>query len=220
MYLIVNETQLTVNNAYTERDTISNVLMAVIEVPYDSMDFVSLKNLFMNNTGVITKVLDDESAESWDGFSYKTPPIDDGTQYRLVLVGTEEAYQIERLRHMETVLAVKEQLITSIQATLADKENAIIENLATIAKHEKTIAQHLASIDSLNNFITEKDSLLADKDALLIEKDALLAEKEATITQQLESLASKESIIAEHLKTIAAMTKLLNPAETLTESEE
>lgn len=217
MYLIVNETQLTVNNAYTERDTISNVLMAVIEVPYDSMDFVSLKNLFMNNTDVITKVLDDESTESWDGFSYKTPPVDDGTQYRLVLIGTEEAYQIERLRHMETTLALKEQLITSIQVTLADKENAIIENLATIAKHEKTIAQHLALIDSLNGSITEKVSLLA-------EKDTLLAEKEATITQQLEALASKESIIAEHLATIATMTKLLSnsteTAEEDTESEE
>ena len=155
MYLIVNEIELAVNNAYTERDETTNVLTAVILVPYDAIDFVSLKSLFMNNTSVITKVLDDESTESWDGFSYKTPPVDDGEQYKIILIGNEENYQIERLRHMEIVLAQKEQLIASIRTTLVEKEATITEHLATIAKKNETIAAHLATITSKETAITE-----------------------------------------------------------------
>lgn len=129
MKLIVNGTELTVSNAYTERDTDSGVLSAVIEVPYESMDFTALKTLFMENTGIITKVLDDGTTESWDGFTYSKPPVDDGEQYRIVLTGEEETYQIERTRHLEKTLAEKESSIEQMKQQLSDKDTEIA-NLA------------------------------------------------------------------------------------------
>lgn len=125
MKLIVNGTELTVSNAYTERDKASGVLSAVIEVPYASMDFTALKALFMENEDIITKVLDDESTESWDGFKYSTPPVDTGEQYRIVLTGEEATYQIERTRHLEKTLAEKEASIAQMKQALAEKENEI-----------------------------------------------------------------------------------------------
>ncbi len=127
MKLIVNGTELTVSNAYTERDTTSGVLSAVIEVPYDSMDFTALKALFMENTDVITKVLDDESTESWDGFRYSTPPVDTGELYRIILIGEEETYQIERTRHLEKTLAEKEASIAQMEQEIAEKDNEIAD---------------------------------------------------------------------------------------------
>lgn len=133
MHLIVNGTELVVNNAYTERDTNTDTLSAVIEAPYEVMDFASLKALFMEHSGIITKVLDDGSTESWDGFKYDKPPIDDGEQYRIVLVGNEESYQIERLRHMETVLAEKETEISNLSGIVFQKDKTIAELEQTIA---------------------------------------------------------------------------------------
>ena len=127
MKLIVNETELTVSNAYTERDTTSGVLSAVIEVSHDSMDFTALKTLFMENTGIITKVHDDETEEPWDGFMYSTPPVDTGEQYRIVLIGEEETYQIERTRHLEKTLAEKEASISQMEQVLAEKESEIAD---------------------------------------------------------------------------------------------
>ena len=141
MYLIVNEIELAVNNAYTERDANTNTLSAIIEVPYESMDFTSLKTLFMEHSGIITKVLDDGSTESWDGFKYDKPPVDDGEKYRIVLVGNEESYQIERLRYMEVVLAEKEDVILAKEVVISEKETTITEQKETITVLENTVAE-------------------------------------------------------------------------------
>lgn len=126
MKLTVNKTTLEVSNAYTERDE-NGSLTAVIEVPYDSMDFTNLKLLFMSNEGIITKELDDGSTESWDGFKYLTPPVDTGELYRITLSGEEEAYQIERTRHLEKQLSEKEASISQMENTLAEKEKEIAD---------------------------------------------------------------------------------------------
>lgn len=129
MKIIVNETELTVSNAYTERDTSAGTLSAVIEASYDSIDFTALKTLFMESTGVITKINDDGTAESWDGFTYSKPPVDDGEQYRIILTGEEETYQIERTRHLEKTLAEKENSIEQMKQQLSEKDTEIA-NLA------------------------------------------------------------------------------------------
>lgn len=126
MKLIVNETELTVSNAYTERNK-NGSLTAVIEVPYDSMDFTNLKLLFMSNEGIITKELDDGSTESWDGFKYLNPPVDTGEYYRIVLIGEESTYQIERTRNLEKILAEKETVISTMESTIASKDAEIID---------------------------------------------------------------------------------------------
>jgi len=147
MHLIVSETKLVVNNAYTERDTNTGKLSAVIEVPYETMDFANLKALFMEHSGIITKVLDDGSTEPWDGFKYDKPPVDDGEQYRIVLVGNEESYQIERLRHMETVLAEKETEISNLSGIVSQKDKTIAELEQTIAGLGKGTENNVALED-------------------------------------------------------------------------
>lgn len=129
MRLIVAETEVKVNNAYTKRDERGN-LSAVIEVPYESMDFTALKQLFMSNDGVITKELDDGSTESWDGFRYVNPPVDTGKLYRIVLSGEEETYQIERTRHLEKTLADRENKVQNLETALSEKE----EEIASLAE--------------------------------------------------------------------------------------
>jgi len=147
MHLIVGETKLVVNNAYTERDTNTGKLSAVIEVPYETMDFANLKAIFMEHSGIITKVLDDGSTESWDGFKYDKPPVDDGEQYRIVLAGNEESYQIERLRHMETVLAEKETEISNLSGIVSQKDKTIAELEQTIAGLGKGTENNVALED-------------------------------------------------------------------------
>lgn len=127
MYLIVNEIELTVSNAYTERDADTGVLSAVIEVPYTSMEFAELKTLFAANTGIITKVLDNGMTESWDGFTYSKPPVDDGTQYRIILIGEESVYQLERTRHLEKTVAQKEASILDLKSQIEQKDKEIAD---------------------------------------------------------------------------------------------
>lgn len=169
MYLIVNEIELKVKNAYTERNTDTNILSAIIEVSYEAMDFTALKTLFMEHTGIITKVLDDGSTESWDGFKYDKPPVDDGEKYRIVLIGNEEPYQIERLRHMEVVLIEKETTINS-------------KNM---------------EISTLNGTISEKDKTIAEKEEVITAKDTVIGEKKVVITEQRETITALEATITE-----------------------
>lgn len=188
MYLIVNEIELTVNNAYTERDADTNTLSAIIEVPYEAMDFTALKVLFMEHSGIITKVLDDGSTESWDGFKYDKPPVDDGEQYKIVLIGNEESYQIERLRHMEVVLAEKETTINS--------KDMVISNLnGTISEKDKTIAER-------EEIIIAKDTVIGEKEVVITEQKETITTLEATIISKDEELTAKDAEIAE-LLTIA-----------------
>lgn len=175
MYLIVNEIELTVNNAYTDRDTDSNTLSAVIEVPYKAMDFANLKALFMERSGVITKVLDDGSTESWDGFKYDKPPVDDGTQYRIVLIGNEESYQIERLRHMEAVLAEKERMISNQNTEISNLNNTIYEK---------------------DKAITARDNTISEKETVITEQTATIAELEQTIAELGQGSVSGENSVS------------------------
>lgn len=148
MYLIVNNTELVVNNAYAERDVNTNTLTAVIEVPY-SVDFVTLKTLFMEHTGIITKVNDDGSTESWDGFAYNKPPVDDGEQYRIVLVGNENTYQIERLRHLEQILAEKESKISEQEEEITQLRQSLeVKTAELVSKEEEalTLAEQCADL--------------------------------------------------------------------------
>lgn len=155
MYLIVNEVELSVNNAYVERNVITNTLSAIIKIPYDSMGFDELKTLFMNNTGTITKTNDDGTTESWDSFKYDKPPVDDGTQYGIILVGEEAAYQIERLRHMEKVIAEN--------ATTIEQKNVVI------SEKETTITEQAETITALETAIAEKDTEITEKDVEIAE---------------------------------------------------
>lgn len=180
MYLIVNNQELTVNNAYTERDINTNVLSAVIEVPY-SVDFVMFKTLFMENTGIITKVNDDGSTESWDGFTYERPPVDDGEQYRIVLAGNENTYQIERLRHLEQVLIENKSKLSSMEYTLTEKDNIISE------KESKIVEQ--------KEMIVAKDTLIAEQSITIAEKETTIAELQQTLEVKNLELVSKEEEI-------------------------
>ena len=204
MYLIVNNQELTVSNAYTERDTNTNILTAVIEVPYYVMDFVALKTLFMESTYIITKVNDDGSTESWDGFSYERPPVDDGGQYRIVLVGNENTYQMERLRHLEQVLAEKENRLSSMEYSLTEKDSVIAEKESKILEQEEMIVAKDFMISEQNSRISEKDSAIMEQSALIEEqkidianKEMTLAENETIITQQGTMIATQEEEITQ-----------------------
>ena len=183
MYLIVNEIELAVNNAYTERDVNTNTLSAIVEVPYESMDFTALKALFMEHSGIITKVLDDGSMESWDGFKYNKPPVDDGEQYKIVLIGNEESYQIERLRHMEVVLAEKETTISSKNMEISNLNSTISEKYKTIAEREEVIAAKDAVIAEIATTITEQKDTITVLEATITEKDIEIADKDAKISE-------------------------------------
>lgn len=149
MKLIVNKTELEVSNAYTERDE-KGTLSAVIEVPYDSMDFADLKLLFMSNDGIITKETDDGEAESWDGFKYVNPPVDTGELYKIVLSGEEETYQIERTRQLEKKLAEKETSLESVKHELSEKENEMAELAEAYADmlYEASLKEIFGNIES------------------------------------------------------------------------
>lgn len=221
MYLIVNNQELTVNNAYTERDINTNTLTAVIEVPY-SVDFVALKTLFMENTGIITKVSDDGSTESWDGFAYNKPPIDDGEQYRIVLLGNENTYQIERLRYLEQVLAEKENKLSSMEYTLTEKDSVIAEKESKIAEQEEMIVAKDVMISEQSAKISEKDTTIMEQSALIEEqktdienKEMVLAENETTITQQGTTIATQEEEITQLRQTLEVKT-----AELVSKEEE
>lgn len=188
MYLIVNNQELTVNNAYTERDINTNTLTAVIEVPY-SVDFVALKTLFMDNTGIITKVNDDGSTESWDGFVYNKPPVDDGTEYRIVLVGNENTYQIERLRYLEQVLAEKENKLSSMEYTIVEKDNVIAEKESKIVEQEEMIVAKDATISEQSTMIATQEETIAELQQSLEVKNAELVSKEGEIVTLAEQCA-------------------------------
>ena len=190
MYLIVNEVELSVNNAYVERNVITNTLSAIIKIPYDSMSFDELKALFMDNTGIITKTNDDGTTESWDGFKYDKPPVDDGVQYRIVLIGEEKIYQIERLRHMEKVLIERDNTIYS-----KDME-----------------------ISELNGTISERDKVIAEQEETIVAKDAVISQKDETIEGKDFTIGVKEEEITNLKDTIAEMN--IELAELLTIAEE
>ena len=126
------------------------------------MDFTALKTLFMEHSGIITKVLDDGSTESWDGFKYNKPPVDDGEQYRIVLAGNEESYQIERLRHMEVVLAEKEEVIVAKEVVISEKETTITEQKETITSLEAEIVELKNSVGTGDVDLSEFASALEE----------------------------------------------------------
>lgn len=222
MYLIVNNQELTVNNAYTDRNTETNILTAVIEVPYYAMDFVALKTLFMDNTGIITKVSDDGSTESWDGFAYNKPPVDDGEQYRIVLLGNENTYQIERLRHLEQVLVKKESKLSSMEYALTEKDSVIAEKESKIVEQEEMIvakdvliSEQSARISEKDTTISEQSSIIEEQKTTIADKEMVLAENETTITQQGTMIATQEEEITQLRQSLEVKT-----AELVSKEEE
>lgn len=159
MKLIINEIELIVNNAYTERDTTSGTLSAVIEVAYDTIGFMDLKTLFMNNSGTITKINDDESEESWDGFVYSTPPVDTGEQYKIVLIGEETTYQIERTRHLEKTLIQKEASIIDLKSQLQSK----CDELAELAEQCADML-YKSALEKINSTTSEEIETTTDEE--------------------------------------------------------
>ena len=144
MKLVIDNHEIVINNAYANRDTVTNLLSMIIEIPYDSMDYIELKLLFKNNVNDLTKVLDDGSSELYSGFTYyKINDDEENDQYQIILHGDESQFQDGRAKHLEKLLAKAE-------SKLLDSLNTINEKNITIAEYESTISDKDKMIEQLN----------------------------------------------------------------------
>ena len=163
MNVLINGTTLNVNNAYTERDTVSGIITCTIVVPQSEMDYADLKALFKGNTGDIVCTKDDESTELFSGFAYSSILDDDANgQYIVKLTADEYTFQLGRNRQLEADKASLESTVTAKNSEISTLNGAISEKETVITKQEETITELQASIIIKDEEITAKDAEIAE----------------------------------------------------------
>ena len=85
---------------------------------------------------------------------------------------------------INSIIAAKDDAITSLKRELASKDETIAAKDETIATKEAAIAAKDAAIKAKDAVISDKEAVIADKDAVIKAKDAAIAAKDAAITDK------------------------------------
>lgn len=173
MVLLVNGNELNVNNAYTERDTVTNKLYLIVDVPYGEVEYGALKAIFKTNTEIV-KIDDYGNTNLFEGFIYSPdyPPqdIENSGIYRFKLIGNENTYQATRNRELEAKVKDKDNQISSLNDAIAERNNEITNMTASITEKDGTIEVQATTIE-------EQKAVIAEKEAQIVEKDTVISEQ-------------------------------------------
>lgn len=174
MVLLINGTELNVSNAYEERDTITNILSLVVDVPYGEAEYGALKAIFKTNTEDIVKVDDSGETRTYEGFVYNPdyPPkdIENSGIYRFTLIGDENTYQTTRNRELEQKVKDKDSKISNLNNSIAEKDNEINIMATAITEKDGTIETQAVTIEEQKAVIAEKEAEIAEKDTVISEQ--------------------------------------------------
>ena len=85
---------------------------------------------------------------------------------------------------INSIIAAKDDAITSLKRELASKDETIVAKDAVIKAKDATIKAKDETITDKDVVIAAKDAAIADKDAVIKAKDAAIAAKDAAITDK------------------------------------
>lgn len=174
MVLLINGNELNVKNAYTERDTATNTLYFIVDVPYGEVEYGALKAIFKTNTEDIVKVDDLGETNVFEGFVYNPdyPPkdIENSGIYRFTLIGDENTYQTTRNRELEAKVKDKDNQISNLNNSIAEKNNEISTMSTAITEKDGTIEVQATTIEEQKTVIAEKEAEIAEKDTVISEQ--------------------------------------------------
>ena len=119
MELIISGTTLEVENYYVERYR-DGKLVLTVKIKQDTIEYGTMKDLFVNNTGDITGINSEGKKETLTGFVFKAPRIVDDSE--------EGTYTVEVtcLGEAEFQIGVMQTQITE-QNRLIEEQKALIE---------------------------------------------------------------------------------------------
>ena len=176
MNILINNTNLNVNNAYAERDTQNGIITLFVTVPYSEMDYADLKALCKANTEDIIKT-NGEATETFSGFSFASILDDEVNEvYTVKMTSDEYSFQLGRNRQLETdkaglenTVSAKEMEISNLNVTVSEKEATIAEREATIEAKEEVISEKETTITEQAETITELEATIVSKDEEIAE---------------------------------------------------
>lgn len=171
MVLLISGNELNVKNAYTERDTATNTLYLIVDVPYGETEYGALKAIFKTNTEDIVKVDDLGETNVFEGFVYtSTTDMEESEVYRVKLIGNENTYQTTRNRELEAKVKDKDNQISNLNNSIAEK-NSEISNMSTaITEKDGTIEVQATTIEEQKAVIAKKEAQIAEKDTVISEQ--------------------------------------------------
>lgn len=197
MVLLINGNELNVKNAYPERDTATNTLYLIVDVPYGEAEYGALKAIFKTNTEDIVKVDDLGETNVFEGFVYaSTTDMEDDEVYRVKLIGNENTYQTTRNRELEAKVKDKDNQISNLNNSIAEKDGTIEVQATTIEEQKAVIAEKEAQIAEKDTVISEQavDLVSLNEEMLVMAEEYVdLMYELATLKAEMENNTAEEA---------------------------